>query len=365
MPTLNKNLTLLLILVIFNSEKRRASYMEKVTRNLYIQTLLVILFCTIGGFAYAQQQEYKEYTVKKGDTLWDISSREIVDPFLWPKVWKENPEIKNPDLIYPGQKIRIPTYLLQKEIVPPEEKAVAPPPVPEKKPLVKKEEPAVKIKPVRKNYLVEKDVLIASGYITDTIDSKGEVIGSPTEKELLGKDDYAYIRTPDSAKTGTKYYIIRSLGKVKHPETGRMMGYLIDVRGVAEVVGRESGETKVKITDSYSDVLVGDLLADFHDIEPPFLVDTPRTPDISGYIVATKHRHVLNGGLDLVYIDRGRKDGVEIGDMLGMIARAKYDVPNGRIQIIDTRENTSTGIVRMSWKEVTVGDIIGASAVSQ
>ncbi|HYA26958.1 MAG TPA: LysM peptidoglycan-binding domain-containing protein [Thermodesulfovibrionales bacterium] len=324
--------------------------------------MIIIAFAV--GHAYAQPQEYKDYTVKKGDTLWDISSKEIVDPFLWPKVWKENPEIRNPDLIYPGQKIRIPLSFLQKEVPPPAEKVVETPPIPvpapATKPQVKKEEPTVKIRPVRKNYLIERDLLIASGYIAEAIDSKGAVIGSPMEKELLGKDDYAYIRTSDTAKAGAKYYIVRSLGKVKHPKTGAMMGYLIDVRGIAEVVGKESGETKVRITDSYSDVIVGDLLTDYYEIEAPFLVDNPRTLDISGYVVAARHTHVLNGMLDLVYIDRGRNDGIEIGDILEMTARAAFNVPNGYIQIVNIKDATSTAMVMKTWKEVTVGDMIGA-----
>jgi len=344
--------------------------MVKFIKGSCIATFLIIFSCTIAGPASAQQQEYKEYTVKKGDTLWSISSHEIVDPFLWPKVWKENPEIKNPDLVYPGQKIRIPLYLLQKEVAPPAEKVAEPLPVPaaaaaETKPPTKKEEPVTKIKPVQKNYLVEKDTLIASGYIADTIDSRGVVIGAPTEKELMGKDDYAYITTLTPAKIGDKYFIVRSLGKVKHPETGRMMGFLIDVRGIAEVVGSESGATKVKIIDSYSDVLKGDILTDFYEMEPPFLVDNPRTPSITGYIVATKHRHVLNGELDLVYIDRGGKDGVEIGDIFGMTARAQFDVPNGSIQLVKISDTTAVGVVRTSWKEITVGDTIGIFATSK
>ncbi len=339
--------------------------MVRIIKSSCFEAFLIILFFAIIGPANAQQQEYKEYTVKKGDTLWSISSSEIVDPFLWPKVWKENPEIKNPDLIYPGQKIRIPLYLLQKEITPPAEKIAKPLPVRESKPEVRKEEPVTKIRPVRKNYLVQKDTLIASGYIADTIDSKGVVIGSPTEKELLGKEDFAYVRTSTAAKPGDKYYIIRSLGKVRHPETGELMGYLIDVRGVAEVVGSESGETKVKIIDSYSDVLTGDLLTDFYEVEPPFLVDNPRTPGITGYIVATRHWHVLNGELDIVYIDKGRKDGVEVGDILGMTARAKYNVPNGYLQLIKIGETTAVGVVRTSWKEVSVGDTIGTFTASR
>ena len=68
--------------------------------------------------AFAQFQEDKDYEVRKGDTLWSISSKEISDPLSWPKIWKENPEIKNPDLIYPGQKIRLPQLYIQKEIIP-------------------------------------------------------------------------------------------------------------------------------------------------------------------------------------------------------------------------------------------------------
>ena len=47
------------------------------------------------------------YTVKKGDTLWDISKHFFDDPLVWPEIWSQNAQILNPHLIYPGNKIRI------------------------------------------------------------------------------------------------------------------------------------------------------------------------------------------------------------------------------------------------------------------
>ncbi|MGL4366912.1 MAG: LysM peptidoglycan-binding domain-containing protein [Brevinemataceae bacterium] len=56
-------------------------------------------------------QTLTNYTVVKGDTLWDISGRIYKKRryWLWPNIWRANKlEIKDPDLIYPKQVFRIP-----------------------------------------------------------------------------------------------------------------------------------------------------------------------------------------------------------------------------------------------------------------
>lgn len=332
--------------------------MSNINKKFYAYVFIIIFGMLSAATADCQTQEYKEYTITRGDTLWGISSKEVIDPFLWPKIWKENPAIKNPDLIYPGQKIKIPLHLLQKEFVPPpaEEKAM---PAPEIKPLVKKAEPeVVKIEPKKIEPVAEVDIMASGGYIAETLDSAGEIVGSPTERTLLGRGDYAYIKTVSPVSKGDRFYIIRSLGKVFHPESGDMIGYLIDVTGVAEVIGKESEMSKVRITASFSEVLVGDLLSNFYEIEEQFIAGNPRTPDVSGFVVAAKQRRILNTKNDIVYIDKGRKDGIEIGDLIRTISSGKYKIPNGVIQILSIRESTATAIVRKCEKEISTGDRI-------
>ncbi len=63
-------------------------------------------------------EKVKKYTVVKGDTLWDISDKEYMNPFMWPLIyWANKDNIKDPDLIFPGQifKINRDYYYSEKE----------------------------------------------------------------------------------------------------------------------------------------------------------------------------------------------------------------------------------------------------------
>ncbi len=326
--------------------------------KLAIFNFIFISFIIFINNTSAQIYNFKEYTVKKGDTLWDITKQELKDPFLWPKVWHENTEITNPDKIYPHQKIKIPLDLLPQEIVEP-------------KPIIKKEierpvkpeklEDKVIVKPtkqIEKEYLVDRNILIKSGYIAESLDYAGEITGAVNGKSLLSTGDYAYIKIKENVNVGDKFYVIKYGEKVKHPETGKHLGYLVEILGVAEVTDGENC-SKVKIVESFNEISSGNFLKKFYEVIPPTSTDNPRKPNINGYIIASKHSHLINGTMDVVYLDKGLKDGLAVGDLLATTLKDNCNVPNGLIQVIDAQNTTSTALVKkITNREIIIGDKI-------
>jgi hypothetical protein len=305
----------------------------------------------------SEMQEIKEYTVKKGDTLWDISQAELRDPFLWPKIWKENQNIENPDRIYPAQIVKIPLYLLQVVHEPVTEEIFGQDPVPEAE-IVKVIQSS---EPVTLDPIVSKSVYLQSGYIAETLDGAGSVSGSPIGRRLFGNNDFVYVKTKNDANVGDKFIVVRKEQKVIHPVTREKMGYIINVLGIAEIDRFEYGQAIAKILVSFSDITIGDVLDTFSDIDPPVIAKPFRTPDADGYVVAAYKRRIMNTDYDIVYIDKGLEAGLHPGDLLRTVALGDYKVPNGIIQIIKLNDNTATALVVSSTDPVMTGNWVTQS----
>lgn len=312
-------------------------------------------------YEYSPKFEYKEYIVKKGDTLWAISKSELEDAFQWPMVWRENLKINNPDLISPGQVIIIPIRVIEARPIEPEavveaepEEAMAEEPV---APIANEPEPEVaEIESRGIEPLVGRDLLIASGYITRVIPDAGVVEGDPFGRSTFAEHDMVYIKTRKRARVGDKFYVIKKYNLLKHPHTKKRLGWLVRVAGVVETEEAGRNGLKARVISSYEDIQTGDSLDYHYDISAPFLVGEPRRPQTSGYVVASNYMRIINAAHDIVFIDKGTDQGMRLGDVIMTLVEGTDDMMSSVVQLVNVRNETSLGIILKSTSEVQMGD---------
>lgn len=296
----------------------------------------------------AQDKTPEDYTIKKGDTLWDVSDSKLEDSFLWPKLWKVNPQIENPDIIYPGDKIRIPSreelmrlFTEVKEEVPVEEPVII-------------EKPELPIE-----YIVDFNRYLASGWISAEYPGIGEIISSPTSRTVFGSNDMVYLKTDGSTAVGDKFFVIRDVKEVKHPKTGKSLGHQLKVTGILEVIGmdgRSNDIPKAQITTAFEDSVVGDGLTPYSEIDLPVVPDIVRTPNVRGYIVETYTNSLMAHKGDIIYLDKGQNDGLKVGDIFSALSDTPVERSIGRIQIITLQPTTSGATVLKSGEDIKIGD---------
>jgi len=333
--------------------------------NKFLIFFIFSLSLIITVHSGASNNDSEEYIIQKGDTLWNISDTELEDTFLWPKLWSVNPDIEHPDLIYPGSKIRIPSR----------EELMRMPPIPKKRvPLTrkyrKKRAPKKDTLPLKREYIINKNLFITSGWIDDSYPSVGSISYSPGDRRILDKDDIAYLEFPKpkelppetvalsvqaESKINKQFYVIRDMKIVKHPITGDLLGHQIKIAGILKVIGFDSNMPKAVITDSFEDINVGDGLLPYEDLEPPFVPDIARTPDISGHIVETHNDSFLSEEGSIVFLDKGQNDGIEQGDVYAIFSDPPSERPIGRLQIVLLKPTTSNAVILESDHEIVTG----------
>lgn len=314
--------------------------------------LLAIFFGLFITYVNADDTESKDYIIQKGDTLWDISDSALSEPMLWPRLWHVNPQIANPDLIYPGSNIWIPSreelMRLTKDVFPVSDELELD--FPEFKPV-----PIKPPKPPPVDYIVNMETYLSSGWISKDIQSGGEVFFTRRGRNLFGKTEPVFLRTEADVSVGDKFLAVRKIKKIRHPETGDKLGFQMRVTGLLEVVGIENNTPKAKVIEEYDYVEEGDNIIIYTESIPPVRLKTARTPNINGYILGSRMDKHMSHTNEIVYLDKGFKDGIEPGDIFSIQDKA----PTGSLQVISTKPHTSAAIILDMQEEVMIGDTWG------
>ena len=182
---------------------------------------------------------------------------------------------------------------------------------------------------------------------------------------ILGwrESDILYLRLahPQEAAIGDLFTIYKRVHKVFHPRTKEYMGYLVIMTGVVRVIENDSPLTMVQIVRAYSPVSPGDPVMRF--VPPPLEESASEVgvpTDTEGLIVDLQSDKTMSlvGQGNVVYLDRGRADGIHAGDRLevfrigGPLPRRKV----GELKVISCEDRTATAVIARTTSRVFVGD---------
>lgn len=258
-----------------------------------------------------------QYTVVEGDTLWDIAGMFLEEPWLWPEVWQINPQIEDPDLIYPGDIIELayvdgnPVLRLSRGTAPEGVRTVRLSPQVRREPLAGRSAiPAIPLNLIS-GYLSGNSVVSETSF-----DNAPYILGGREGRSLLSEGDDALAR--GAWANGVAIYDIVRRGRVlEDPESGEALGIEALQVGTATLVRSDDNEASLTITSTEQEVRVGDRLiprvsmglsATYMPAPPPFAVNAA--------IVSIGTGRMVGGTYDTLIINVGANDRIAVGQLL-------------------------------------------------
>lgn len=252
------------------------------------------------------------YTVQKGDTLWGIAKRFLEDPWLWEELWDQNPYVSNPDLIYPGDRLRL--------TVSDGKARISRRPVERLQPR-QREAPVERLEAVRG---VDPTMLVS---VLDRFqlrpprpepgEAPAHLVAGERERALYASGDRVFVRVHGDSDV-RRWYAAGSPEPVRDPESGRLLGYVVPRQGVVELRSVGPGTHKATITEAFTTLEAGMPLQPAGD-ETARLRLLPRpAPEVSGRLLRPAADRSLVGQGDLVVIDLGGWEGIEPGHVLAV-----------------------------------------------
>lgn len=314
------------------------------------------------------QEGRRVHVVREGDTLWDLASFYLTDPFLWPEIYRINTTVvEDPHWIYPAEELLVPG---PGEVVmrPEGEVPIRPRPTEEQLPEMAGRRSVFAAREIRRETLVYQPIeavpavsvsesdFYRSGMLVrlDELGPRGRLIDTPmpsgfqvrplTTVPLFGR---VFISHPDGEppEPGDRMLIFRVERRVEP------YGFVIRPTGLATIAAVHEDVSTAVVIEVYDRVQIGDQvkLAERHDERPGVFAEAVASGP-TGETVALLDLQPVAAVEDVVFIDLGRDEGIMVGDEFELYAHSRRSSEGLRLpeehigyaRVVRVTERTST-----------------------
>ncbi len=237
------------------------------------------------------------HVVRRGDTLWALCDHYFNNPYQWPRIWSYNPQIKNPNWIYPGDELRLRV-------------AGA---APEGKPSADSKG-GLSLIDRRRTVPHDSVFLRDQGWIQgdESDDVWGEVSGSASETMFLSdlNEVYLTLRSGHDPRIGQELTVFRTRATAAAGDIVQLLGTVrIDEWNPQERVAR------AQIVETLDTIERGNKVG---PIARSFLVVSPVTnqSEVTAHVLASLRPNEIFGQNQIVFIDKGEAAGLQPGNRL-------------------------------------------------
>ena len=291
-------------------------------RHFLLSALLLIPALLYAAAPELKTDHPQRYVVQQGDTLWDIAGRFLRAPWRWPDIWHVNPEIANPDLIYPGDVLQFsyvngqPRLTLERGA---RARSSGAPREVKLSPQMRREAltrpiPTIPIDAIQqfltRPRVLSRQELSSAPLITAFVEE--HIVGGAGDAIYVSAVEEDYIRNFDVVRPGQAY---------RDPDSRETLGYEALYVGDAELL-RAGDPAKLMLTATETEALLDDRL--FPDPEEDALENFhPKAAPLflEGKIIALLNGVNQIGQYSVVVLNKGSNDGLEPGDVLRILQR--------------------------------------------
>lgn len=276
------------------------------------------------------------YTVRRGDTLWDIAGRYLRDPWRWPELWEANREIDDPYLIYPGDVLRLhyvggaPRLALDRPLrtvrLSPRVRSTA----------LELPVPTIPVGAIAP--FLTRPYVLSEG----EIDAAPYVVGFPDRRVIAGVNDDVYVRSILDGPAGQRFGIVRPGEAYRDPRNGTILGF--QAQFVADaVLDRPGDPAKLRLTSVAQEASIGDRVVAAGEGDPLVsFYPRPGPTGVQGQLISVLNGVSQIGQFNVVVLNLGEENGIERGHV--------FEVFNGGERVVD---RVKSGAFNWNWREQT------------